>query len=105
MLLRPRAPTETPPCREGSSAGLRSCLVLNEAMVVPHQPEEGMNRMHRSWWCPVQHRLDLLLVHGHASHRDDVAEVGDLPAAKCALLLFDKEVLLMQGGEDSADVE
>jgi hypothetical protein len=74
-------------------------------MVVPHQPEEGMNRMHRSWWCPVQHRLDLLLVHGHASHRDDVAEVGDLPAAKCALLLFDKEVLLMQGGEDSADVE
>jgi hypothetical protein len=41
----------------------------------------------------------------HAGRRDDVAEVGDLPAAKRALRLLDEEVLLLQGGEDSTDVE
>jgi hypothetical protein len=34
-----------------------------------------------------------------------VAKVGDLPAAKRALRLLNEEVLLLQGGENGADVE
>jgi hypothetical protein len=100
---------ETPPKRflveKARQWSYDRAVVLNEATVVPRQPEEGANSAHRSQRWPVQHRLDLLLVHGHASHRDDVAKVGDLPVAKRALRLLNEEVLLLQGGENGADVE
>jgi hypothetical protein len=80
-------------------------VVLNKAAVVPCQAEERADNMHCSQRRPVQHHLDLSLVHGHAGGRNDMDEVGDLLAVERALRLLDEETVFLQGGEDSADVE
>ena len=60
--------------------------------------------MCRPWSRPVTDCLDLSRVHGHAIGRDDVPQVVDGVDAKSTLGALDVEVVLLEGGEDQAQV-
>jgi hypothetical protein len=63
----------------------KQVVILDEFTIVTHEAEEA-SYLESHGARPSLHRLDLGWVHGHASVRDDVAEVGDRHHAKGALL-------------------
>jgi hypothetical protein len=63
-------------------------------MIVSRKAKEASEAFDSRGAWPCLHRLDLGRVHGHASVRDDMAEVGDGRRAEGALALFDSELVL-----------
>lgn len=77
-----------PKCAHGIFGPLKSFLpeeggewrgdgaeVLDEVVIVPHQPEEPVHRSGRHGLRPVQNRLNFLLILGHPYRRNHMAQV------------------------------
>jgi len=58
---------------EGGERSRDDAEVADQAAVIPGQPEEVAHRPGQLGNRPIQHRLDLLLVHGDTLLGDDVA--------------------------------
>lgn len=71
--------------------------VVDELAVVTCQPQESAQAAYRSGLWPGCHDLHLVVVHGDAVHRDDVAQVGGRCVPKGTLGAFDEEGVMAQG--------
>jgi hypothetical protein len=91
----PRAPPKCVLTKEMSQGHGDCVIVLGKAVVVPRQAEERVDRKHRARWQPVQHSLDLLLVHGHTGGQNHMAQVPDLSETERLLRLLGEEVVLL----------
>jgi hypothetical protein len=87
--------------------GQRSCDVVirrDEAPIVDHQTEKGTHRTHRALHRPVDHRLDLLLVHVDAVIRHHMAQIRHGAGSELALGSFHEQMVFLQLGKDKTDV-
>jgi hypothetical protein len=76
----------------------------DETSVVSDKAEEGTNRPDGTRHRPVDHRLDLLMIHGHPFCRDHVAQIGHRLCTELALRQLHEKLMFLQLGQDEANV-